>query len=267
MKLFAIPTLVLCALAAEHVNTVTAAAPLPVLIELFTSEGCSSCPPADAFLEKMDSSQPVPGVELIVLSEHVDYWNHDGWKDPYSAASFSDRQTAYASALRIEDVYTPQLIVDGTSILQLSGPAAINQVIQKAATAPSIPVRIESISPENSDGGVLHARIEADGKSEKHKTDIYVAVALNRAESHVSAGENRGRRLTHVAVVEYLKKIGTLEVGTSFNKDFEYKLKPGMNPANLRIIAFAQEPGPGKVVGAALRKVDIQAAGAAASSR
>jgi hypothetical protein len=231
--------------------------PVPVLVELFTSEGCSSCPPADALLERMDRLQPVPGAQLVVLSEHVDYWNHLGWSDPYSSSFFSQRQSAYAHALGLSSVYTPQLIVDGTTELSGNG-QKISQTLNAAAAAPKVPVRLNVIRDEPASPPVLRAHVEANGAAAKHDADVFIALALNHAESQVLRGENGGRRLTHVAVVQSLTKIGRLEKGKSFRRDLQLKLSPGADPANLRVIAFVQEPGPGKVLGAAMRKLVVQ---------
>ena len=223
----------------------------PILVELFTSEGCSSCPPADAFLGKLDATQPIPGAQLIVLSEHVDYWDHDGWRDPHSSPQFTDRQTAYCQALRVSEPYTPQMIVDGGALLKITDPQQMGQVFQKAAAAPKIPVTIRAVTV---DGKTLRGHIQAQGGTEKADADVYVAMALAHAESQVARGENQGRHLTHTAVVESLKKIGKLPAGGSFDQDFQLKIKSAADAANLRVVAFVQAPGEGKVLGAAVEK-------------
>jgi hypothetical protein len=227
---------------------------VPVLVELFTSEGCSSCPPADELLQQLDASQPTPGVQLIVLSEHVDYWNHDGWKDPYSSSSLTERQTGYVRSLGLNTAYTPEMIVDGASELKASGIQQLIQAFQKAASAPKIPVRISSLSVEAGSPQLLRAHVEVDSASLKHNAEIYVVLALDHAESQVLRGENTGRHLPHVAVAEEFTRIGKLEKEKPFSKDIQIKLKPGIEPTNIRVIAFVQESGPGKVLGAALQK-------------
>ncbi len=233
----------------------------PVLVELFTSEGCSSCPPVDAMVRQIDSAQPLANAQLIVLSEHVDYWNHDGWKDPYSSAQFTERQEGYVRAFKLDDPYTPQIIINGAMLVRSYDPRQLRQTFERAVMAPEVAVKIDSVDIAEGSPPVLRTRIEADGTSATTQpVDVYLAIALDHAQSQVSAGENNGKRLEHVAVVEYLKKIGKLDAGKSFTQDCQVKLKKGTDPTNLRVVAFVQEPGPGKVLGAALRKPAVTAA-------
>jgi hypothetical protein len=224
----------------------------PVLVELFTSEGCSSCPPADRFLEKLDR-QPVAGAEMIVLSEHVDYWNHIGWKDPYSAHLYSDRQSAYAKRFGLEGVYTPQMVVDGSSEFVGSNEGSAGKAFVKALRVPKLPIYVSSVSASSPAVMRAHVEIAALDRSFGPGTvDIYAAVALNHAESQVSAGENAGHRLTHVSVVRNLIKIGDLNTGQSFSQDVQLKLGDVKENNNLRLIVFVQEPRQGRVLGANL---------------
>ena len=231
----------------------------PVLLELFTSEGCSSCPPADNYVRQADRLQPIPGVHLIVLSEHVDYWDHDGWKDPYSSAAFTERQSDYVHALGLSTPYTPQIIINGNEVLK-GDARQIKELYAKAAADPKVDVRIGSVSVEGQPPDMVRVHVDADGTATKHSADVFVAVALDHAESQVLAGENGGRHLTHVAVVEEIKKVGKLDKGKNFSQDVQLKLKSGADPKNLRVIAFVQESGPGKVLGAAMEKPAPQSA-------
>jgi hypothetical protein len=230
----------------------------PVLVELFTSEGCSSCPPADRFLEKLDG-QPVQGAEMIVLSEHVDYWNHIGWKDPYSASFYSQRQSSYANRFGLDSVYTPQMVVDGTSEFVGSNSGLADKAFQKALRVPKLQVRLSSISSDASN--TLHAHLETgtlDASFGSREADVFVAVALNRAESQVSAGENAGHRLAHVSVVKSLTKVGGLKQGQVLAQDVQLKLGPGSDPSGLHVVAFVQEARQGRVLGAASMLVNTR---------
>jgi hypothetical protein len=228
----------------------------PVVVELFTSEGCSSCPPADVFLLKLDKFQPVQGAQLIVLSEHVTYWDHDGWKDPNSSEALTDRQSSYESVLGEKESFTPQVIVDGDHELRLqSPPQQVEDVLQQAKDAAKIPVQITGVAVDPGDPAVLRAHVDTGENSTKRSADVYVAVALSHVESQVLRGENGGHHLEHVAVVQKITKIGKLSKGKTFADDVQLKLTPAEDPKNLRLIAFVQESGPGKILGAALLKL------------
>lgn len=225
---------------------------VPVLLELFTSEGCSSCPPADAFVERMDS-QPLAGARLIVLSEHVDYWDHLGWKDPYSSHAFTERQAEYVRALHLQEPATPQIVLNGSSLLG-GDPQQVQSMLVGARSSSRVPVKITAINIEQGSPAVVRLHIEADGKSLAHSADMMVASALDHAESDVLRGENGGKHLKYVAVAEEIKKIGKVEKGKDFSEDVQLKLKAGVDPTNLRIVAFVQESGVGKVLGADERR-------------
>jgi hypothetical protein len=191
---------------------------------------------------------------VIVLSEHVDYWDHDGWKDPYSSALLTERQRGYAQGLGLSDVYTPQIIVDGYEEVHLASGAHVKDVLVKAAGAPMIAVRVESAALASGEPSVLTGRVVVEGASEKRSGDVYVAVALDKTQTDVLAGENDGKKLTNVAVVKELVKIGKLEKGRSFDQPFRIRLWSGVDPSNLRVVALVQEAGLGKVVGAGMTK-------------
>ena len=223
----------------------------PILMELFTSEGCSSCPPVDTWVARMDAAQPVAGAEIIVLSEHVDYWDHDGWKDPFSSAAITERQQAYVHNLGLSDVYTPQIILDGAAELKPADSQQTSQSLTRAAGTPMIPVRLSSAAVA---AGSLTGHIEAEGSGAKKNADVFVAVAIDKTLTDVLAGENNGKKLENIAVVKEMVKVGKLEKGKSFDEPFTVKLWPDADPANLRVIAFVQESGPGKVIGAGMTK-------------
>lgn len=250
LTFFALSLLALIAIASRSAQSTQAETRTPVLVELFTSEGCSSCPPADRFLQKLDQ-QPQSGAEMVVLSEHVDYWNHIGWKDPFSSHFFSERQSAYAKRFNLDSVYTPQMVVDGTSEFVGSDQEKANHVFQSVTRAAKIPVQLSGVSVDPPH--TLRAHIESGPLDDSYgvaSTEVYVAVALNHAQSQVSGGENAGHQLTHVSVVRSLVKVGELKRGQNLSHEVTLKLQPGEDLNNLRLIAFLQEPHQGRILGA-----------------
>lgn len=229
--------------------TSVAATRTPVLVELFTSEGCSSCPPADALLEKLDRSQPVPAADIVVLSEHVDYWNEIGWKDPYSSREFSVRQGDYAHRFRLDGPYTPQMVVDGDIELVGSDERRAIQVIEGAAKVAKLTLSLSSLRLEGTSSLVLHVEMGPQFSSAKAASgQVLIALADDSDRSNVGGGENAGRVLKHVAVVRTLTQVGTTDRDGAFAKDVRVDLEKA-NPRNLRVVVIVQETTTGRVLG------------------
>jgi hypothetical protein len=227
-----------------------AATKTPVVLELFTSEGCSSCPPADELLANLDRAQPVNGVDLIVLSEHVDYWNRQGWADPYSSPFFSTRQQKYASQLGAE-VYTPQVVVDGQFEAVGSNGPKLRKAIGKAAAQVKAPLMLTASQAD----GKIQVHVQWAGAEKLHgHFSVYVALAQNEAATHVQAGENSGRELKHVAVVRQMEEVGTLKESTAFSKDMALSYSAKWT-GGLRVVAFLQETSSGRIIGVVQQKL------------
>ena len=218
-------------------GSLAAEGPVPVLLELFTSEGCSSCPPADKLLVKLHDEQPIRNVEVIVLSEHVDYWNRLGWFDRFSAPEMSERQSWYSMRWPMR-VYTPQMIVDGErEVLGGDGPAVV-QLLRQAARRKKGRVAITYALNEGGAG----FRLDATGLESFKKGKVMLAVVEDNLETDVAQGENAGRVVRHAGVVRSLIEAGETKGGepawsgaasVAFEDDWDRK--------HLRAVAFVQE--------------------------
>jgi len=203
----------------------------PILVELFTSEGCSSCPPADRLLEQLDA-------HAVVLSEHVDYWNHDGWADPFSSAQWTARQEAYGGRFKLDGPYTPQMVIDGSVQFTGSDVSRAARELALAKERPKAEVRLERT------GTGVQVKIENGGAG----GDVFLAIADDSGESEVRAGENRGRQLHHVAILRSLRKIGRIEREGRFQREIALPEKTRRQ----RAIVFLQQGDAGPISGVAM---------------
>ena len=213
----------------------------PVVIELFTSQGCSSCPPADRLLSKLGKNEGI-----IALSFHVDYWNHLGWRDPYSSAEWSARQRRYAQSLQTT-VYTPQLIVDGRSDWVGSDERRIRQAIgdrRPSGSAPSILLKLEERP------GEVGVEVELEASDLGGRLDLELIVYERSLGESVTRGENAGRQLRHDYVVRSLERRkaqpgltqATLALDPDWNIDSLGVVALLRHRAGLQIAGAARQP-------------------------
>ena len=220
---------------------------VPVVVELFTSEGCSSCPPADALLARLQRDQPVPAADVLALEEHVDYWDSLGWHDRFSSHQITARQSAYAHRLHLDDNYTPQMIVDGTDQFVGNNSGQALRSIAQAAQRPKLAI---NLAPPTTDGAHLSATVSvAPAPTAPRDADLYAALVEPMASTQVLRGENGGHTLNHVSVVRSLQRIGSL--GDATTAPLKFFLDAPKDAGNLRIVVFVQRANQGAILGAA----------------
>lgn len=219
----------------------------PVLVELFTSEGCSSCPPADALIARLVREQPVADIEIVALAWHVDYWDHQGWKDRFASKAFTARQDRYARLLGVANIYTPQLVVDGRREMNGSDEAAVRKALggveMKGRLLLKVDARIRNAS----------VRLSIDlpaAPAGAEPVEALVALAEDDLTTVIRAGENNGRTLTHAAVVRSLESLGSLEPD-AFVADGQLRLDRTWRTDRMRAIAWLQGRRTGHVYGVA----------------
>jgi hypothetical protein len=213
----------------------------PVVVELFTSEGCSDCPAADTLLRNLESQQPIPGIEIIPLGLHVDYWNELGWRDRFSTHGFTLRQEMYVDRMRLESPYTPQMVVDGKLQAVGNDAASVRKALLQRTGVSKASVSAKTVSL-----GVLDVSIQGAPSG----ADIMLAITESDLSTNVSGGENRGRELRHTAVVRVLNRVGSVR-GDGFSGQVHVPLNKSWRAENLRAVIFVQAHS-GEIAGAAV---------------
>jgi hypothetical protein len=228
----------------------------PVIVELFTSEGCSTCPPADALLLKLETRQPVEDAYVIALEEHVDYWNQQGWIDPYSSVEWTVRQQEYIAKFKQNGVYTPQIIVDGQRQFVGGREREAEEAIQEAATRAKTEVTVAAEEPAADGTQQFKVRVgKLIGNTDRDTAEVWIAVTEKDLHSAVHGGENAGRDLHHAAVLRTLRKIGVAsaagEASSAFEASPRVKFKSAWKQQNLQVVVFVQEKKSWRILGAA----------------
>jgi hypothetical protein len=220
------------------------AAPGAILMELFTSEGCSSCPPADALLRKLHGTRTGSGQLIVGISEHVTYWNHLGWSDPFSQPAFTERQNAYGQRFHLESIYTPQVVVNGEEQVVGSDSEAIMRALRAQDRATPMAIHILSAAAS---GNSLAVTFSVAGVAPAKGADIYAVIADDLTNSNVLRGENSGRHLSHVSVARSLTRIARVKDATTVTATLSQPAQSASGGGR-HLILFAQKPGLGPVL-------------------
>lgn len=219
-----------------------------VVVELFTSEGCSSCPPADALLRQIDGTRTKAGQLIIGISEHVTYWNHLGWADPFSAETYTQRQDGYARRFHLDSVYTPQMVINGDEQIVGSDRTALERLLSRESIPLPITIQINTVTAR---GDVLTVDYSVTGNIPAGGADMFAIVADDAVRSSVLRGENSGRVLTHVSVARVIMRVKTTSSSNSQTLEIPLpRAGSSLQKPNRHLILIAQGAGLGSVLGA-----------------
>lgn len=215
-----------------------------VLLELFTSEGCSSCPPADALLARLNGMKTDAGDLIVGISEHVTYMNHRGWRDPFSTEAATERHAAYGQAFSLREVFVPQIVINGETQLITNDESAVRHALENAHSSPT-KLRIESAKTE---GHKLNVSFSLTGSLAAQTVDVYAAITEDVASSQIQRGENAGRTLAYVAVATTLVKVATVGLTPERKIRLPFPAVPAGAGSKRHLILFAQMLGMGRIV-------------------
>ncbi len=214
-----------------------------VVLELFTSEGCSSCPPADAALKSVANEENV-----YALGFHVTYWNRLGWKDQFSAGVNDERQYQYAEKFKQSGVYTPQMVINGQEEFVGSKKNQIDASIRKyLAETPTADVQLTCTV--DADKIYVAYHLQGDFKNKA----LHLALVERNITSKILRGENEGKTLQHDNIV---RDFETVNIASDAAGAFQFTKNASLNPNNLMAIAYLQDPGNMKIIGGS--KVSIK---------
>lgn len=235
MKIIKIPSLIF------FVFTLAVSAKTPVLVELFTSQGCPNCPAADKVLTTLENAQPVAGAEIITLAWHVNLWDSFNWKDEFSSPVFTQRQVIYSRTLFISEIYTPQMFVDGTIYFPGGKAEKAEKAVAQAVKTPKPAINL-SFSGEK-------LRIDIPALPKHESATVYLAFTEDKLVRQIERGNNAGKILEHSSVARSVQAVGAINAQTGqFKAETYLQIQPEWKKANLKIIVFVQENATRKIL-------------------
>ena len=229
-------------LAAPYKVSGAASVNSPVLVELFTSEGCSSCPPADQLLARIQKADP----NAVVLSEHVTYWNGIGWRDPYSSQDSTERQINYVQRMGLSSNYTPQMVVSGRYEFVGSDAGAAAQALHQAAAGTTVPLTISDLKVTHN-----HVAFSLQTGTVDKEAQLLVVLAQDEGIEHVANGENGGRTLRHVQIARTIRRLAGVKNGSAYAGTVSLDVPQAIGGEGWHLVVFLQQGPGGPILGVA----------------